>query len=269
MILGHQWHRLFKVSISVASAVPSTRGRIARTSLELLSSWNGGSFRGEAQKENTPRWHRDLDQGGRAGEAAWGRQTEKCGRWGNYSITLYSMWKSLIQGVVAYLDHLPDGINAEISLQCLDKGKRWLQLLLQPQEWRQDGTTETTQWNDQALTDLLLLLGIDKVFLNSRINFCARLSVCAAESFPTASRSTWTGALKRQRTTCTWLPSEISPEFFDFCSTVPGLQLAWCLKTNERNDLSKFSGYKESSRKKQQNLIGQDYHQVLKYTSLA
>ena len=78
---------------------------------------------------------------------------------------------------MAYLDHLPDGINAEISLQCLDKGKRWLQLLLQPQEWRQDGTTETTQWNDQALTDLLLLLGIDKVFLNSRISFRARLSV--------------------------------------------------------------------------------------------
>ena len=143
------------------------------------------------------------------------------------SIALYPMWKSLVQGVVAYLDHLPDGINAEISLQCLDKGKRWLQLLLQPQEWRQDGTTETTQWNDQALTDLLLLLGIDKVFLNSRISFRARLSVIAAESFPTASRSTWTGALKRQRTTCTWLLSEISPEFFDFCSTVPGLQCAW------------------------------------------
>ena len=84
MILSHQWHRLFKVSISVASAVPSTRGRIARTSLELLSSWNGGSFRSEAQKENASRWHRDLDHGGRAGEAAWGCQTEKCGCWGNY-----------------------------------------------------------------------------------------------------------------------------------------------------------------------------------------
>ena len=73
-----------KVSISVASAVPSTRGCIARTPPELLSSWNGGSFRGETQKENAPRWHRDLDQRGRAGEAAWGRQTKKCGRWGNY-----------------------------------------------------------------------------------------------------------------------------------------------------------------------------------------
>ena len=143
------------------------------------------------------------------------------------SIALYPKWKSLIQGVVAYLDHLPDGINAEISLQCLDKGKRWLQLLLQPQEWRQDGTTETTQWNDQALTNLLLLLGIDKVSLNSRISLNARRHVCATESFPTASRSIWTGALKRQRTTCIWLPSEISPEFFDFCSTVPGLQCAW------------------------------------------
>ena len=40
------------------------------------------------------------------------------------------------------------------------------------------------------------------------------------------------------------------------------------LKTNERNDLSKSSGRKESSRKKQQNLIGQGYHQVLKYSFL-
>ena len=40
------------------------------------------------------------------------------------------------------------------------------------------------------------------------------------------------------------------------------------LKTKERNILRYFSGRKESSRRKQQNLIGQGYHQVLKCTVL-
>ena len=63
---------------------------------------------------------------------------------------------SLVQTAVAYMEHLPEGINSVISLQNLDQGKRWLQLLLSAPQCIE-------QWNDQALASLLQLLGVHQV----------------------------------------------------------------------------------------------------------
>ena len=38
---------------------------------------------------------------------------------------------SLTQTAVAYMEYLPEGINSVISLQSLDQGKRWLEILWQ------------------------------------------------------------------------------------------------------------------------------------------
>ena len=62
----------------------------------------------------------------------------------------------LVQTAVAYIEHLPEGINSVISLQNLDQGKRWLQLLL-------SAPYCIEQWNDQALASLLQLLGVHQV----------------------------------------------------------------------------------------------------------
>ena len=67
----------------------------------------------------------------------------------------------LVQSAVAYIEHLPEGINSVISLQNLDQGKRWLQLLLSAPQCIE-------QWNDQALADLLQLLGIHQVDLKRK-----------------------------------------------------------------------------------------------------
>ena len=71
-----------------------------------------------------------------------------------------------VEIAVAYMEHLPEGINSVISLETLDKGKRWLQLLLSaPQS---TSINLIKQWDDRALTELLQLLGIEQVIFKKR-----------------------------------------------------------------------------------------------------
>ena len=76
-----------------------------------------------------------------------------------------------MQTAVAYMEHLPEGINSVISLQNLDQGKRWLQLLLSAPQCIE-------QWNDQALADLLQLLGIHQVTFNKFLLLSIKEKMC-------------------------------------------------------------------------------------------
>ena len=75
-----------------------------------------------------------------------------------------------VEIAVAYMEHLPEGINSAISLETLDKGKRWLQLLLSAPQC-------IKQWDDRALAGLLQLLGIDQVIFKKRFLKIQLLSI--------------------------------------------------------------------------------------------
>ena len=87
------------------------------------------------------------------------------------------------------MEHLPDGINSVISLHKLEKGKRWLQLLL-----------SAPQWNDQDLASLLQLLGVHQVAFRKLVSLNFKNVCCEGghevELITEKGRMDWTGALK-------------------------------------------------------------------------
>lgn len=123
---------------------------------EILPGGFGGSGRGEDEAEDPPSWQRRLAEGSDPGETARGGHLPKHLPAGCNLLFCPKLKLFFGQTAVAYMERLPGGINSVISLECLDQGKRWLQLLLSAPQCIQ-------QWNDEALAGLLDLLGIDQV----------------------------------------------------------------------------------------------------------